>query len=287
MDDGLLQIMGRVSSFTTMRTTAAGYILKQDGIEVLLPYRLARGKPEPGDTVKAFVYTDSEDRPIATMQSPAARVGEFAYLKVVDENHHGVFLDWGLDKDLFCPRSEQFGPMRLGSSHVVAVYLDNHTGRIAAAGKIAQFLDYDLSEVPIDQKVDLLVFSENARGAQVIVQDRYAGMVFSDKNFRRLDVGTRLTGYVEAIRPDNKLDIRLDEQRPAEGKERLSNARDVILSALDVSGGVISVGDKSPPAAIYEALGISKKAFKAAVGQLYKDGLVVPGDDATKRTEAK
>src|SRR6187551_746578 len=146
----LLDLMGRTSSLLVKRRTDAGYLLAHGEHQILLPKRLASRALAEGESISVFIYTDSEDRPVATMQKPLGQVGEFACLKVVDQSPHGCFLDWGLDKDLFCPHAEQHTPMRVGQSYVVAIYLDNHTGRVAAASRLAEFLDYELSELKLD-----------------------------------------------------------------------------------------------------------------------------------------
>jgi predicted RNA-binding protein (virulence factor B family) len=278
----ILPLIGSTHEFKVERKTPAGWLLSRDDAELLLPTGQATIPPSIGEQVSAFVYTDSEDRPIATLRKPAAQVGEFAYLKVVDQNAHGCFLDWGLDKDLFCPRSEQHQPMQAGCSYVVAVYLDNHTSRVAAAGRLAQFLDYDLSPVEPDQQVSLLVFGLNPRGAQVICDDRYSGLIYLDQNFKKFAIGDRLTGFVDQCRADNKLDIRLRKDRPQGTLAKLSDARAVVLAALKESAGELALGDKSKAEDIYERLEISKKAFKSAVGQLYKQGLVQPGEHSLR-----
>ena len=278
----LLALVGRTVSLPIKRKVSAGYILDVTQIDLLLPTRLASADLAVDDMVTVFVYTDSDDRPVATMQKPLAQVGDFACLSVVDESRHGAFLDWGLDKDLFCPFAEQHQKMKIGERHVVAVYLDNPTGRVAATSRLAEFFDYDVSQVEPDQRVELLVYALQPRGAQVIVNDRYTGLIFSDQNFSRPKVGDRLIGYVDAIRTDNKLDIRLQETRASGPKERIFNAYDVVLQAMKQAGGTLPLGDKSEPDLVYDALGISKKSFKAAVGQLYKKGLAKPGPYSTE-----
>jgi uncharacterized protein len=271
--------VGSTNQLTVVRRTKPGHVLRDDeGREVLLPHKLGPSDLKVGDTISVFVYTDSEDRPVATTQKPLAQVGDFACLKVVHVNDHGAFLDWGLDKDLFVPRSEQHIPMRVGQSYVVAVFLDGVTERVAAASRLGPFFDYDVSGIAVGKAVDLLVYDENEVGTLVIVDDRYSGMIHRSELFQQLRIGDRLPGFVANVREDNKLDIRL--RRTGQGGQQ--DASTTILEALHAAGGTLSLGDKSPPEEIAERLGLSKKAFKAAVGALYKSGQVVPGPTETK-----
>ncbi len=265
--------IGSECTLRVVERIRSGYVLGDGQETILLPSKLATGKLAVGADVVVFLYTDSEDRPIATMQNPKAKVGDFALLKVIDDSPHGAFLDWGLDKDLFAPKQEQHGDLRVGESYVFAVYLDNRTGRVAAASRLASFFNYDLSALKLDQEVDLLVFGHNARGVQVIVNDQYGGLIYADEPTGDLKVGATLKGFVDALRADNKIDVRL-RRAGAEGRK---DARSKILSALEAAGGELPLGDRSDPAEVFRAVGLSKKAFKAAVGGLYKDGLVLPG----------
>jgi predicted RNA-binding protein (virulence factor B family) len=266
----MIQI-GRTQRLKVDSESPSGYLLSAGDRKVLLPRKLAGDAVSVGDVLEVFVYTDSEDRPIATTQNPLAQVGDFACLKVVDENLHGAFLDWGLDKDLFVPRSQQHEPMVVGRSYVVAVYLDTDTERVAAAS-LGEFFDYDLSRVELGAKVPLLVYGENDRGIQVLVCDRYSGLLYRTETFIELKMGDRLDGFVSAIRDDNKLDIRLKQT----GVRGQKDAASLVMDALIRAGGKLPLGDRSPPEAIHREFGLSKKAFKAAVGTLYKRGSVKP-----------
>lgn len=270
--------VGKTGTLTVTKKTPAGFFLANGATEVLLPARLAPDGLQPGQEITVFIYTDSEDRPIATTQKPLAQVGDFACLTVVDQSPHGAFLDWGLDKDLLVPYSEQHEKLVVGKKYVVAVYLDNQTGRVAAASKLGSFLDYDLRALKEDQAVSAVVYAKSERGVLVIVDDRYSGMVYTSELFSPVEIGQALSGYIAKIRDDNKLDIRL-RRVGATGK---LDASEVILKALREGDGVLPLGDKTPPEAIIARLGISKKVFKAAVGGLYKAGKVVPGPTETR-----
>lgn len=267
--------IGRTQTLRVEGIDAHGYSLGDGESQILLPKKLAKRGTEIGQNLEVFVYTDSEDRPVATTQRPLAEVGDFACLKVIDENRTGAFLEWGLDKDLFVPRSQQHIPMVVGRSYVVAVFLDTQTNRVAAASRLGEFFDYDLKGIEVGSKVPLLVYGHSDRGTQVLVSDRYSGLLYRSETFVELKIGEKMEGFVAAVRVDNKLDIRLQRTGP-EGQK---DATLVVLDALLQAGGELLVGDKSPPEAIYHLLGLSKKAFKTAVGMLFKAGRVKPSAD--------
>lgn len=270
-----------IGKYCTLRVVSRdryGLRLGDGREEVLLPNKFVPEGAEVGQSLRVFVYTDSEDTPIATTQVPHAQVGEFACLTVVDVTPHGAFLDWGLDKDLFVPNNQQHRPMAVGQKHVVAVYLDERTDRVAAAGRIAEFLDYDVSDLEVGAKVELLVYGFNRFGAQVIVDGRYGGLVYASETFVRLHVGSTLSGFIASVRDDNKLDISLQRR----GAEALSDARTVIVEALERAGGFLPLHDGSSPEDIYAQLALSKKSFKAALGGLYRERRVELSDTGVR-----
>ena len=243
-----------------------GLYLRVAGEDVLLPGRLVPEGARVGDVLRVFVPTDSEDRPVLTTEEPAALLGEFALLEVVDLSEHGAFLDWGLDKDLFAPFGEQVRKLAVGDRMVFRVCLDERTGRLFAASRLAPHFDYDVSAVRAGDEVELLVYGQNEIGALVVVDGRHTGLVYRNEAFRPLRVGDALTGWVKQVREDNKLDIRLQRS----GRAAIDDAEEVILEALRAGGGWLALHDKSPPEQIRAELRMSKKAFKRALGGLYK-----------------
>ena len=264
--------IGRYNELVVMRDAPPGVYLSREGDdeEVLLPTRLVPEGTRLGDELRVFVYTDSEDRPVATTQRPKAVVGDFALLRVVDVSEHGAFLDWGLDKDLFAPFGEQRGRLSVGDQRVFAVTLDEHTGRVMASSQLHGHIDYDVSGVSAGDEVELLVYGRNEVGTLVLVDERHTGIVYHNEAFSPMRAGDRLIGFVHLVRPDNKLDIRLQRK----GKEAIDDARQVLLHALRDAGGFLPLHDKSDPGAIRRELEMSKKAFKKALGGLYKERLV-------------
>lgn len=269
--------IGKTNRLTAARRAPPGMYLARDGQEVLLPNRFAEGL-EVGAELDVFVYTDSSDRPVATTQKPLAEVGQFACLTVIDVSPHGAFLDWGLDKDLFAPLPEQEARLHKGDRVVVAVCLDEHTQRVMASSRLGQFLEPPTSPPAPGAPVELLVYRQTELGAQVIVDDRHAGLVYASETFAALAVGDRVTGYVRRLRDDGKLDVSLRAPGAA-GRDDDTRA---LLRALEASGGQLALHDDSPPEEISARLGMSKKAFKRAVGNLYRQRLVRLGPEGIR-----
>jgi predicted RNA-binding protein (virulence factor B family) len=262
--------MGRTNRLTVARRAPPGAYLVSGDREVLLPNRFVPENLELGSQIEVFVYTDSSDRPVATTQKPLAEVGDFVCLEVIDVSTHGAFLDWGLDKDLFLPLPEQESRVRKGDRLVVAVCLDEQTQRVMASSRLAQFLDPDVQGLAPGTPVDLLLCRLTELGATVLVNDRHAGLIYKSEMFVPLSIGERLTGFVQRVRDDGKLDISLR----APGAQGRDNETRQLRDALERSGGQLPVGDESSPEDIQRLLGMSKKAFKRAAGILYRQRLV-------------
>ena len=249
--------------------------------EVLLPRQHAPRDLAVGDTVKVFLYLDSEDRPVATTQKPRAQVGEFAYLRVVANTNVGAFLDWGLDKDLLVPFAEQHRPMEVGHSYLVYVYIDKLDGRIAASSRIDKFLD---DEKPHHfrpgQAVDLIIANSTDLGYKAIVNHSHWGVLYKDEVFERLSFGQSKRGYIKYVRPDGKIDLSLQG-----GQETRDKYAKIIESYLRKHNGFAPVHDKSDPELITELFGMSKKAFKKAIGGLYKQRIISIESDGIRLLE--
>lgn len=263
--------IGRTNTLQVLREVPQGLRLGTDEHNILLPDRYVPPGLVEGDFVEVFVYTDSEDIPVATTLKPLAQIGEFACLRVVDVNQHGAFLDWGLPKDLFLPFGRQHRPLRRGDLAVVGLKLHASTERVIASTTLKGFFDHDVGHLSEGDDVELMVYGFNDLGALVIVNGRHAGLVFKDRIYRRVDYGEVLRGFITRVREDRRLDISL--QRP--GRAGNNDAEDAILSALHACGGELDLHDKSPPERIRDELGLSKKAFKRAVGSLYRSRAIV------------
>lgn len=257
---------GRYHTLEVLRDVRIGLHLGRDGQElVLLPRKDVPDDASVGDTLRVFVYTDSEDRLTATTAEPFAAVGDIAVLTCVDVTPHGAFLDWGLDKDLFLPFSEMHVPVHPGDRVVVGIG-QGARGRVVAGARLARFLSDDLRDLQVGQPVKALVFGFNEHGALVAVDRRWHGMIHDTELHARVHVGDEIDGFVKELRRDRKVEVSLVRPGPA----RIDDATARILDALQEDGGTLMLHDKSPPEAISRRLGISKKAFKKAVGGLYR-----------------
>ena len=242
------------------------YLDGGEGKEILLPTRYVPDGAQVGDEVKVFIYHDNEGRLIATTLHPNAVVGEFAFMQVKSVNTTGAFLDWGLMKDLLVPYKEQKLTMREGKWYLVYVRLDHVTGRVMASARIEKFLNNIPPKYEFNQEVSLLVADDTEIGYKVIVNNLHWGMVYHNQVFQRLEKGEHLKGYVKEIREDDKLDISLTPL----GYQKVDGIAQTILQALQMQNGFLPVHDKSDPEVIYSLFRCSKKAFKQAIGALYR-----------------
>lgn len=240
-----------------------------DQSQVLLPKRYVDEALVVGDFVRVFLHFDSEDRLVATTDTPKAMLGQFAFLRVTATGRFGAFLDWGLGKDLLVPFAEQHKPMEEGRSYLVHVYQNAQDGRLMASSRIDRFLDKTPPRYRTGQQVDLIVANSTDLGYKAIVNHSHWGLIFDSEAGRRLRFGESLQGFVKRVRPDGKIDLGL-----AAAAEKHDQAVDVVWSAIERNSGTLSLHDKSAPAEIERVLGISKAAFKRAVGTLLKQGKI-------------
>lgn len=264
--------LGRFNILKVVKKVDFGMYL--DGGEegrILLPSRYVPQGCEVGDELNVFLYLDNEERLVATTQQPLAQVGDFACLRVAWVNQYGAFLDWGLMKDLFVPFREQRERMEVGRSYVVHVHLDEESYRIVASAKVERYLSMD-EQPPFHSgdEVDVLVWKRTDLGYKVIVDNRYAGLLFENQVFRPLRVGDKMQAYVRQVRPDGKIDLALQR----EGRGKVTDFSEELLEYIRRNQGRIQLTDKSPAEEIYAAFGVSKKTFKQAVGDLYKRRLI-------------
>lgn len=270
--------LGKRNKLAVSRLVDFGaYLDAGEGKEILLPKRYIESPLSPGDVVDVFVYTDSEDRPVATTETPVACAGEFAFLDVVAVNKVGAFLDWGLAKDLLVPYGEQKSRMAVGGRYLVYVYVDNASGRVVASAKIEKHVGNVIADYTRGQKVSALVFDRNDAGYRCIVNNLHFGILYADEVFRPLKKGDRVEAYVKQIRPDGKIDLMLGGRADV----RTDVLSKKIEKALKASGGTLSFSDKSSPEEIKAAFQCSKKDFKKAVGHLLKEGKITLSPDKT------
>lgn len=269
--------LGSLNTLRVARVAGPGAFLVDPadaaGPEILLPGRQVPADCKAGDELTVFVYTDSEDRPVATTTRPRAQVGEVASLRIAASNDAGVFLDWGLPKELLLPYNEiprgQKLALEPGRYLLVMVFQDN-SGRIAASARLDDFLTREAGGFNEGEKVSIVVANRTELGFRVVVNDRAWGLVHNSEIFGKVQTGERRDGWIKGLRSDQRLNIALSPPGPA----RIDSVAQGVLDRLTREGGFMAVGDKTPPEAIYTLFGVSKKAFKQAIGALYKAGRI-------------
>lgn len=261
--------IGQRNTLTVLHSTPRGIYLDAGELgEILLPNRYIPRGTELGQTLDVFIYRDSEDRLVATTERPFAMVGEFATLEVVSVNRNiGAFLNWGLPKDLLLPFREQ-GEQRVlpGQKVVVYVMLDDKTDRIIATTRLNRHLSKERPPFKLKQEVRLLIAARTPLGYNAIIEGTHLGLLYHTNVGAPLQIGQHVKGYVMMIHPGGKIDLSLD----ASGYQRVASLTDKILEALKQSGGRLPHDDDSPPEQIRAAFDASKKAFKQALGALYR-----------------
>ena len=263
-----MAIIGKRNLLSIVRASTPGLYLDGGELgEILLPGRYIPADIAPKQKMDVFVYRDSEDRLVATTEKPNAMVGEFACMKVINIHENiGAFLDWGLAKDLLLPFREQEFPVRVGDRVVVYVGLDTKTQRIIASARINRHLNRDTPAYRDGQAVNILITGKTPLGYNAIVDNSHRGLLYKSQLAGPLAIGQKMQGFVRAVRAGGKIDLSLD----ASGYKRVAPLTDLIVTALKMSGGKIDFDDDSTPAAIRQNFGVSKKAFKQALGKLYK-----------------
>ena len=259
--------IGTTASLKIMKLVTGGAYLDGGTLgEVFVPKREIPAGTAVGDTLSVFIYRDSEAVLTGSTARPRAELGQCAFMKVVAVTKSGVFVDWGLPKDLFVPSSEQYKPLEEGRSYVILVYLDERTGRLAGTAKLHSYLNEDGAGFKPGQEVDLIISGFSELGFKAVVNHTHLGLVFRDDAPAELQYGQRMRGYVKAIRPDGKIDLSLLPP----GLDGLDMLSQRILERLRQHGGVSTLTDKSPAEDVAAAFGVSKSAYKKALGRLYK-----------------
>lgn len=259
--------IGRINRLTVVKQVDFGVYLNgdQEG-EILLPKRYVPKGCQIDDELEVFIYSDSDDRLIATTEQPYVMVNQCAYLKVIAVNRVGAFMDWGLPKDLLVPFCEQHITMEAGQSYVVCVYLDIESKRIAASSKHYDHLLEQSTDFELHQAVDLLIISRSDLGYKAVINHSHTGLIFHDEVFQPLQPGQQVTGYIKHIREDGKIDLRLQQHL----EKTRGDLPGRILQFLSDQGGLSELTDKSVPDEIYKQFQVSKSNYKKALGTLYK-----------------
>ena len=262
--------VGEYNLLRVVRMVDFGVYLDDGKDGILLPKRFVPTGTKEGDELKVFVYHDSEDRLIATTQQPKAVLGEIAKLRTVSVTPQGAFLDWGLMKDIFVPRSKQQTTMLPNGEYLVKIYLDEQTGRVAATEKLEPFLSNENLTVKELEVVDLIVYRRTDIGYVVIINNRHTGVLHFNEIYRNISTGDKFRGFIKKIYPDNKIDVAAGKP----GYARVEDESEKIIRLLRENNGYLPYYDKSDPEEIYSFFGMSKKTFKMTTGNLYKQKII-------------
>ncbi len=254
------------------------YLDGGDEGEILLPKRYVTPQMHIGDELSVFIYLDQEERPVATTEPPIAQIGQFAHLEVAWINKYGAFLKWGPMKDLFCPFREQKQRMEQGRRYIVYVMEDPETHRLMATAKVDKYLADDMPPYKHGDACDCLVWQKTDLGFKCIIDNRYQGQLYDNQIFRPLHTGDRFTAYIDHIRQDNKIDITMQPT----GHQHTLDFAEVLLRYLYENDGRCDLGDKSDAELIYDRFKVSKKAYKRAIGDLYRRRLITIDDEGIR-----
>jgi len=262
--------IGEYNELEVIKQLDFGIYLKADNEEILMPAKWVPNGTKIGDMLNVFLFLDSEDRLIATTIKPLATANSFAFLEVKQVNDFGAFMNWGMDKDLLVPFREQNGKMVEGNSYVVFVFVDEMTNRMVGSARLSRFIEPVTDDVRENDLVDLLIYSETPLGFNAIINNRFSGLIYKNEIYESIRVGDKVKGFIKTIREDGKIDLRLQKS----GYELVDDVKWRILNLLKDSNGLLPLNDDSTPEEIKAKLQISKKAFKKAIGALYKERLV-------------
>jgi len=262
--------LGQFNTLSIVRFTDHGAILDGGDTEILMPKKYVLEEWHPGDEVEVFVYLDQSNRLVATTEKPLATVGQFAFLKVAWTNRYGAFMDWGLTKDLFVPFGEQQQHFMQDRHYLVYIYIDDKTKRIVGTSKLDRNIqDWDGKHDEGDE-VEIIVWKRTNLGYKVIIEHAYEGLVYGNEVFQPIHIGMTLQAYIKSIREDGKIDIALQKS----GKQLTVDTATLLKNKLAENEGFLPYGDFSSAEEIAETFSVSKKAFKRAIGNLYKNRII-------------
>lgn len=260
--------------FVTKEVDFGVYLEGGDEGEILLPSRYVPADCKIGEELEVFVYLDQDERLVATTLTPLAKVGDFACLEVAWTNQYGAFLKWGLMKDLFCPFREQKRRMETGNRYVVHVHIDEESYRIVASAKVEHYFDRQKPAYRHGEEVDVMIWQKTDLGFKAIIDNRYPALIYENQVFKQVHTGDRMKGYIDHVRPDGKIDVRLQP----DGQRHAKDFADTLLQYLKDNGGTCELGDKSDAEEIKRCFQVSKKVYKRAIGDLYARRLIVISD---------
>ena len=259
---------GITAELQIVKTTEKGLILDGGELgEIFLPMRNNREEHQPGSRISVFLFNASDGEPAATLRNPKIQLEEFASLNIVSSTRMGAFADWGLSKDLYIPVTEQQEIMQEGRSYIIRLIHDKKDNRLIGTSRISAYLDRTKPDYKTGEKVRLLIQRKTDLGWTAIINNSHTGMLYSNELFKELHPGILTEGFIQKIRDDGKIDLRLTPG----SIDSIEKVKDSILKKLQQSEGRLPFNDKSPAALIYEEFGESKKNFKKAIGALYRE----------------
>jgi predicted RNA-binding protein (virulence factor B family) len=274
--------LGKINTLSIVKHVDFGVYLDGENMgEILMPKRYVTPDMKDGDEVTVMVYLDGEERYVATTEVPLAQVGDFAWLKVNKIENAGAFLDWGLSKELLVPFSEQKIKMEEGRSYLVYIYIDKVTDRITASMKLEKFFDSTTPEYAKNEEVDIIVWTPTEIGYKAIVNGKHQGVLYKNEVFKKLVTGQKMKAYIKKVREDGKIDLILDKP----GYVKIDSTAQSIMTLLEKAGGFLPYNDKTDPEVIYNIFGISKKAFKQSIGNLFKQRLITLSDKGIEKVK--
>ena len=263
--------IGEYNLLKVIKEKSMGVFLDDGAEGVLLPKRFVPLNTKIGDELTVFLYHDGEDRPIATTQKPYGVLGDIVKLKAVNVTHQGAFLDWGLMKDLFIPKSRIKNFMALNGEYLVKIVMDEKTGRVAATEKLEPYLSNENLTLTIKDEVDLIVYRQTDIGYEVIINNIHKGILHNNEIYRNVNIGDRFKGFIKNILPENKIDVAAGKP----GYQRVEDETEKVLRLLKENDGYLPYHDKSSPEEIYSFFGMSKKTFKMTTGNLYRQHQII------------
>ncbi|HAR63249.1 MAG TPA: GntR family transcriptional regulator [Candidatus Margulisbacteria bacterium] len=273
--------MIEIGNYSTLKVTKIldfGAYLDTGDNEVLLPIKEVPKDTKVGDDLRVFIYKDSENRLIASTRTPKIKINEFSCLEVKDTNKYGAFVDWGMDNQLLVPFREQPHPLKKGKSYVAMLYLDHVSDRLVATTKIDKHLIHEAENINEGDEVALLIYGEIDIAFKVIINQKFAGLLYKNEVYQPVRIGDSLTGFVKKIRDDRKIDVTLRQT----GMDEIQKSKDTILQTLNENKGFLPLTDKSDPEEIKRSLHMSKKTFKMCIGIMYKERVIVLGADGIR-----
>ena len=271
--------IGQINTLEVARDTDYGYFLEaKDGDEILLPNVYVMEDEMPmGSLIDVFVYTDSEDRPVATTKIPYAKLGEYGYFTVVDYKSYGAFVNWGLPKDLFVPLSQQKEHFHIGKKYLLRVCLDEQTGRLYATQKIGKYFNREMKGLHQNKELNAIILAKTPLGFKVVADNQYEGMLFSNEIFEDVRIGDKKKVYIKTVRKDGKLDLSL---QPIGKQAALSQSQGSIIQLLKEADGTLPFTYKSDAEEIKKVFGMSKKSFKRTLTELIESKKIELRDDS-------